>query len=85
MHWEVYIIKTKLGRLYTGISTDSQRRLNEHQNNPKKGAKFFRSDPAQEIVWKEIHTTRSMALKREYQIKQMKRQEKEQLILSSDN
>lgn len=38
-NWTVYIIQATTGKLYTGITTDLERRLKMHQN--KKGARFF--------------------------------------------
>jgi len=78
--WDVYIIVTKSGRFYTGISLDMRRRFLEHKNNRVKKAKFFRSDPPLKIIYSEQYSTRSEALKREYQIKQMSKSEKRLLV-----
>ena len=48
-NWQVYIIQTKTGKLYTGITTDINRRLNEHSN--KKGAKYFRLEKPQKVIF----------------------------------
>ncbi|MGE4616529.1 MAG: GIY-YIG nuclease family protein, partial [Gammaproteobacteria bacterium] len=40
--WYIYLVRTRLGTLYTGISTDVPRRLSEHEGNGK-GAKYLRS------------------------------------------
>lgn len=78
--WFVYIIRSKSGKLYTGITTDIERRFEEHKNNKKKGAKFFRSDPAKEIVYTESFKNRSEASKKEAEIKKLTRKEKEELL-----
>jgi putative endonuclease len=77
--WFVYIILTKKNKLYTGITTDPQRRFKEHLSQ-KKGAKYFRQDPPKEIVFQEEHPDRSSALKRESEIKKMTRKQKESLL-----
>ncbi len=67
------------GKLYTGISTDVERRFAEHASG-KKGARFFRISEPQEIVYRETCENRSLASQREYQIKQLTRQQKLELI-----
>ncbi|MGB0447375.1 MAG: GIY-YIG nuclease family protein [Pseudomonadales bacterium] len=80
--WWVYMVETVSGKLYTGITTDPQRRLDEHQNNPKLGARFFRSDPAKAMVYQELQADRASASKREAAIKKLSRQAKLNLIKS---
>lgn len=69
MSWYVYIILTNKEKLYTGISTDPERRFIEHLCDVKKGAKFFRSDSPVRIIHLEEFDTMSEALKREIEIK----------------
>ncbi len=83
MSWYVYIILTKKGRLYTGISTDPERRFYEHLMDTKKGAKFFRSDCPEKIVFLEEYESHSDALKREISIKKMNVANKK-LLMTSD-
>jgi putative endonuclease len=79
--WQVYLIETKSGKLYTGITNDLERRFNAH-NGRGKGARFFHfSDPLR-IVYAEECANRSEASKRECVIKKMSRQEKLSLITS---
>lgn len=77
--WYVYIIKASDGSLYTGITTDVQRRFVEHCS-PEKGARFFRGRKPVEVVYTETHPDRSSALKREAAIKRLSRGEKIELI-----
>lgn len=77
--WFVYIIQSEKGKLYTGITTDVQRRFLEHQSG-KGGAKFFRSDSAKEVVYIEDCESRSHASIREAQIKKLSRKQKEKLV-----
>jgi putative endonuclease len=74
----VYILKCKDGTLYTGIATDVERRLTEHQG--KKGARYTRAKGAGKIVYKEEVGTRSEALKREAEIKKWRREKKLKFI-----
>jgi putative endonuclease len=71
MNWFVYIILTSKDKLYTGISTDPERRFVEHLCDTKKGAKFFRSDSPVKIIHLEEFETMSEALKREAAIKKL--------------
>ena len=77
--WFIYIIETLNAKLYTGITTDVERRFDEHKNS-KKGAKFTKSNPVKSIVYIEFSSDRSSASKREYEIKQMPRKKKLELI-----
>lgn len=76
MSWFLYIIQTKKKRLYTGITTDVERRFEEHKSGGAKAAKFFRSDSPVKIVRKEKFKDRSEASKREAEIKSFSRAEK---------
>jgi putative endonuclease len=78
--WEVYIIETESGKLYTGIARNADQRFVEHLCDPKKGAKFFRSDLPLEIRYREPSNNRSEASKREAAIKKLSRKEKLRLI-----
>ncbi|MBX9839338.1 GIY-YIG nuclease family protein [Silvanigrella sp.] len=82
MAWKLYIIQTKSGKLYTGITTNLERRFKEHCSS-KKGASFFNFSEPDVILYQESHVNRSEASKRECQIKKMTRQEKLNLILQS--
>lgn len=81
--WFVYMIETECGFYYTGISTDIVRRFDEHKNDKRKGAKFFRGRKPKAIVYQESCNNRSEASKREAAIKKMHRREKQKLIKSS--
>lgn len=76
----VYILKCADGTLYTGIATELERRVKEH-NDSDKGAKYTRIRRPVTLVYSEEHTDRSTASKREYEIKKkMSRAEKLKLI-----
>lgn len=78
-HWYVYVIKASDESLYTGITTDVERRFKEH-HDPRKGARFFRGRQPMEVVFTEMHPDRSSALRRELAIKKLSRDLKLELI-----
>lgn len=78
--WFVYMIRSASGKLYTGISTDVERRFQEHAGERPNGARFFRGDPPQEIVYREVAADRAEASRREAEIKKLKRAIKLTLI-----
>ncbi|MFT5575996.1 MAG: putative endonuclease [Bermanella sp.] len=83
--WWVYMIRARSGKLYTGISTDVQRRYREHSDGGAKGARFFRGDPPQTLVHTEAATDRSAASRREAAIKNLSRVDKLALIATSSS
>nr|WP_148154785.1 GIY-YIG nuclease family protein [Sulfurovum sp. NBC37-1] len=69
------------GTLYTGIATDLERRLDEH-NHSSKGAKYTRTRRPVKLVYTEEYSDRSTASKREYEIKKkMSRKDKLHLVV----
>ena len=78
--WWVYMIETGSGKLYTGITTDVERRYREHCDDPRRSAKFFRTDPPRALVYREGCEGRSEASRREAAIKKMPRGDKWVLI-----
>lgn len=77
--WEVYIAECADKSLYTGITTDLKRRLEEH-NSTKNGAKYTRIRQPIKIVYNQTFENRSDATKEEMRIKKLKRSEKIALI-----
>lgn len=77
--WFVYIVECSDKSLYTGIATDVERRVEEH-NTSSKGAKYTSRRRPVKLVYFETSTDRSTASKREYAIKQLSRSEKLKLI-----
>lgn len=82
-NWKVYIILCSDMSLYTGISTDVERRFKQHQE--EKGAKYFRGRQAKELVYLESGHSRSSASLRESEIKKLSRGGKIELIQSKTN
>jgi len=77
--WSVYLVRAVNGALYCGISDDPQRRFEKHCSG--KGARFFRSSPAQALVYIEGCADKSAALRRERAIKALSKAAKERLVL----
>ena len=77
MHY-VYVLKCADGSLYTGYTTDVERRVAEH--NAGEGAKYTRGRTPVEPVHVERFESKSAAMSREYAIKQLSRREKERLV-----
>ena len=77
--WSVYIIKCSDDSLYTGISTDVERRFQQHLTG--KGAKYFRSRQPLCIVYQEKGYSRADASRRECGIKKLSRSKKMMLIM----
>jgi len=76
--WYVYIIQSSDDSYYTGITTDLERRFEQHANG--RGAKYFNSRTPIKIVYVEKGHTKSSACKREARIKKLAKKEKEKLI-----
>lgn len=81
MNWFVYMIRSDDGSLYTGVTTDVERRFSEHAGNTR-GARFFNGRKPVEIVYTESGHTRSSACQREAEIKKLNRSEKVELAAS---
>ena len=78
--WHVYLIRTKMGHLYTGVTQDVQRRFKEHQKEGGKGAKYLKGKKPLKLVFHKKIGTRSQALKTEAQIKKWPKIKKEALV-----
>ena len=76
--WKLYILRCADGSLYTGITTDLEKRI--HAHNSGKGAKYTRSRRAKRIeaAWKAEN--RSSAAKLEYALKRLNRSQKLTLL-----
>ena len=74
----VYIVKCSDGTLYTGYTTEIERRIEEH--NLGQGARYTRGRTPVTLMHQETFSSKSKAMKREYAIKSLSRQEKQELI-----
>ena len=78
--WVVYMVRCADDSLYTGITTDLSRRLQEHNHSKSPSAKYTRTRRPITLAYQENLDTRSEAAKRENEIKALTRKEKENLI-----
>jgi len=81
--WQVYIVCCADGSLYTGITTDLDRRIQEHNSQTQTAARYTRYRQPVELVYNEAARSRGAAAKREYAIKQLDRTQKLALIKKS--
>ena len=77
--WYVYILRCSDNSLYTGVTTDCERRLHEH-NHTTRGAKYTRARRPVELAYSETSESRSAAQQREAQIKRLSPRRKAQLV-----
>jgi len=82
--WFVYLLKCADNSLYTGICTDLDRRIAEHNSSPL-GAKYTRARRPVQLVFSEKCENRSAATRRELEIKKMPRAKKEKLFLENQD
>ena len=75
-----YMLRCSDNSIYTGMTNNLENRINEHLSKSKKGAKYTKSHNAikLEVAWKS--NSKSLACKLEYQIKNLTKQQKENLI-----
>lgn len=83
MQWFLYILECNDGTLYTGITTDLARRLQQH--NAGIAARYTRARLPVAMVYSEKCEDRSHASKREIEVKRLSRREKSELTLKSNN
>lgn len=79
MYW-VYILKCADGSLYTGWTTDVEKRLKAH--NAGVGARYTRGRRPVRVVWVKRCSSRSKSLQLEWVIKRLSRQQKQELVLA---
>ena len=78
MTWSVYILKCSDKTLYTGITNNIARRLEDHESG--NGAKYTKGRGPFKLVYQEFLKNRSLSTKRESEIKKLNKQEKFALI-----
>lgn len=77
--WTVYIIRCANNSLYTGITTDVARRLQQHETG-NRGARYLKGKGPLSLVWQHPAENRSEASQLEYKIKQLCKDDKERLV-----
>lgn len=81
--WFVYIVRCADNSLYTGIARDVDKRVEEHNNNNASAAKYTRARRPVRLAYQEACGSRSHAARREYEIKQLSRAQKESLLATA--
>ena len=84
----MYVLRCADGTLYTGITTDVERRLREHGGLPgtgARGAAYTRARRPVSLVFAEAAPDRSHALRRELAIKRLDRGAKERMLIAADD
>ncbi len=81
--WYVYMVLCADGTLYTGITNDLHRRINQH-NSAKAGARYTRGRQPVVLVYHESCADRSVALKREAQLRKLSVRRKHDLMRCTD-
>jgi len=76
--WFLYVLECSDGSFYTGITTDLEKRIQEHRSG--KGSKYVRAKLPAQLIYREQLETKSQALKREIEVKRLTRIQKEQLV-----
>ena len=82
--WYLYVVRCCDGTLYTGITTDIDRRVREH-NSSKRGAKYTKTRRPVELVWSKEYKNRSEAQSAEYNFKKLFHKEKWEVINENCN
>ncbi len=77
--WYVYLARCRDGSLYAGITTDLERRIEEH-NHSSKGARYTRARRPVTLAYWEICGDRAAASRREHALKQLSRKAKQSLV-----
>ena len=78
VNWFIYILRCKDGSFYTGITTNLERRFQEHKEG--RGGRYTRLSKINKLIYYERYFTEAEALKREKQIKGWRKEKKENLI-----
>ena len=78
-HWFLYVVRCSDGTLYTGVTTDLNRRVNEH-NTSKRGAKYTKTRRPVNLIWSKEYNNRSEAQSAEYNFKKLSRKQKLDII-----
>jgi putative endonuclease len=79
-NWYVYILWCADGSLYTGITRDLERRLAEHNEGGRAGARYTRGRRPVKLVYSEEADSQAAAARREAEIKALSRLQKERLV-----
>ena len=77
--WYLYLIRCRDGSLYTGITTDVNRRIAQHQQPGQGGSKYLQGRGPLDLIFQAMIGDYSLALKVEYRVKRLPKHKKENL------
>ena len=77
--WHVYIVRTRDGALYTGVTTDVTRRIGEHRTGGR-GARYLRGREPLDVVYRRRLGARGLALRVEWRLKRQPRAGKLEIV-----
>lgn len=80
--WHLYLVRTADGALYTGVSTDVDRRFAEHCDGTARGSRYLRGRGPLELVYSQRIGQRGLALRVESRFKRLTKERKEQIVQS---
>jgi len=83
--WYVYMVRCADNSLYTGITKSLSKRVAEHNSSGKACAKYTRTRQPVTLVYYEQHDSRSLATRREVDIKHLSKAQKEALIFQKNH
>jgi len=81
----LYILRCRDNSLYCGQTNNLEKRIDEHNFNKNKSAKYLRGKKPVKLVYSEKYSTLQEAMKREIQIKKLTKAKKEAMIESKNN
>ena len=82
-NWHVYLLRCADGSLYTGVASDLERRIRQHNGELAGGARYTRGRRPVKLVWSEPCDDRAAAQVREAEVRKLSRREK-LALLSAD-
>ena len=83
--WSLYLVRCRRGTLYTGITTDVQRRFAEHQAGGPRAARYLRGKGPLQLVYSTSAGSKAQAAALEHRVKRLSRAEKLQLIAGNES
>lgn len=81
--WLVYLVRTRHGALYAGVTTNLARRLAEHGGTEGRGAKYLRAKGPLALAYQAEMGSRKLTLKVERRIKALSKRRKEEIVASA--
>ena len=81
--WFVYLLQCSDGSFYTGVTTDLERRVRQHNGEIVGGANYTRARRPVSLAWYEACENRSVAQQREYSVRRSTRLDKKRLAATA--